>query len=59
MMTRHKADRMYQSSSRLSNIHYASTNNKYMSEYIEKNILLLQGAEKGLSMLKFPYNIVR
>ena len=35
-MTRHKADRANQNSSRLSNIHYASINNKYMSEFILK-----------------------
>ena len=35
-MTRHKAHRTYQNSSRLSNIHYASIDNKYMSEFIEK-----------------------
>ena len=41
-VTRHKADRTYQYSPRLSTtIHYASINNKYMSESIEKNILPL------------------
>ena len=37
----YKADRTHQNSSRLSNIHYASINNKYMSEFIEKNVLPL------------------
>ena len=37
----YKADRTHQNSSRLSNIHYASINNKYMSEFIIYMMVLL------------------